>query len=137
MDIRGEKVSAKFVAASDYCHKTGEQNCHACENAYCGDNMTPSIAQLRVQIKRAEAKLAMLEKVVAEALITIGEKEIPLKEMVDAVRVGKTMGGEDEVPFPLGGLTWVADVCKAFGKAHRACNGNGGKTYFSKPKKED
>lgn len=41
---------------------------------------------------------------------------------------------KDEVPIPFGNLTWVADVCKAFDKAHRACNGHGGKTLFSKPK---
>ena len=95
MKIVGETEYKSYESASEHCARTGMQNCHACENATCGDNMTPSIARLRADMKRAEAKLAALEKVVAEALITIGEKEIPLKEMVDAVKVGKTMGGED------------------------------------------
>lgn len=139
------------MSMSEYCHKTGEQNCHLCENADCNDNTTPSIARLKqwlanaieereeiIQVtkdatsdkfsaassvvirkltqeskvdkemrRRAEkqveeiadqcqefgSKLDNLEKVVMEALITIGGKTIPLKEMVDAVKMARTIGG--------------------------------------------
>jgi len=41
----------KFLSASEWCDKTREQNCHACENANCGDNTTPSIVELKGQIR--------------------------------------------------------------------------------------
>lgn len=44
--------------------------------------------------QRMGAKLDELEKVVLEALITIGGKTVPLKEMVDAVKAAKAIGGE-------------------------------------------
>jgi len=136
---------------SEHCRKTGEQNCHLCENANCDDNTNPSIVRLKAEKadalrerdaiiqamkdtpsnpdlaaanviikkyrqdlkyvedlrRRAEkqrdeiadecqrfgAKLDDLEKVVMEALITIGGKTIPLKEMVDAVKTARTIGG--------------------------------------------
>lgn len=139
------------MAMSEHCRKTGEQNCHLCENADCNDNTTPSIARLKSDLadarseraeiimvtkdatsdkfsaassvvirkltqeskvdkemrRRAEkqrdeiaddcqrfgAKLDDLEKVVVEALITIGGKTVPLKEMVDAVKTARTIGG--------------------------------------------
>jgi len=40
----------------------------------------------------------------------------------------------DEVPIPFGILTWVSDVCKAFDRAHKDCNGNPGRTKFSTPR---
>jgi len=138
---------------SEHCRKTGEQNCHLCENADCNDNMTPSILRLKVclaeatrereeiiraargqttdpevakansvirsltqeakvvreQLRRAEkqkdeiadecrgfgAKLDSLEKVVVEALVTFGGRTVPLKEMVDAVRTARVIGGSD------------------------------------------
>jgi hypothetical protein len=43
---------------------------------------------------------------------------------------------KDEVPIPLGSLDWVAAVCLAFDKAHRACKGNPGRTTFSVPVKK-
>jgi chromosome segregation ATPase len=136
---------------SEHCRKTGEQNCHLCENADCTDNTNASIMYLKSELKkvkeehevilqvvrdhssdpavaaanvviknlkldlnyakeimqRAEkqrdeiadecqrfgAKLDSLEKLVVEALITIGGKTIPLKEMVDAVKTARTIGG--------------------------------------------
>jgi hypothetical protein len=41
----------------------------------------------------------------------------------------------DEVPIPLGGLSWVVKVMKAFASEHRRCNGNSGRTTFSTPTK--
>jgi len=40
-------MSKKFISASEWCQKTHEQNCHACDNADCGDNVTPSIVKMR------------------------------------------------------------------------------------------
>jgi len=39
-----------FMSASKWCQRHKEQNCHACEDAACGDNTTPSILALREQI---------------------------------------------------------------------------------------
>lgn len=141
------------MAMSEHCRKTGEQNCHLCENADCNDNTTPSIARLKYELanaieereeiiqvtkdktsdkfsaassvvirkltqeskvdkemrRRAEkqveeiadqcqkfgSKLDRLEKVVVEALVTFGGKTIPLKEMVDAVKTAKVIGGSE------------------------------------------
>ena len=41
-----------MLSPSEYCHRHSVQNCHACENADCGDNTTPSIARLKVENSR-------------------------------------------------------------------------------------
>jgi len=142
---------------SEFCRRTGQQNCHICEDADCGDNENPSITRLRAELakvqkvrdeliqiieehghnspdaprlasdvmvkslkqdlkiakemqRRAEkqareiadqcqksgSELEQLKRVVMEAIITIGGKTIPLKEMVDAVKVAGAIGSEDE-----------------------------------------
>jgi hypothetical protein len=39
---------------SAYCRATGDQRCHICEDADCGDNRTPSIERLREQLRIRE-----------------------------------------------------------------------------------
>ena len=48
---------SKFISASEWCRKTQEQNCHACESADCNDNTTPSILKMRKEIIEMRAAL--------------------------------------------------------------------------------
>lgn len=48
---------SKFISASEWCEKTHEQNCHACENVDCNDNTSPSVIKMRREIVELRAAL--------------------------------------------------------------------------------
>ena len=54
------------------------------------------VEEIADQCQKFGAKLYDLEKVVMEALITIGGRTVPLQEMVDAVKMAKALGSEDQ-----------------------------------------
>lgn len=51
---------SKFIPASEWCRKTGDQNCHACDNVDCGDNTAPSVIKMRREI--ADLRAALVAK---------------------------------------------------------------------------
>lgn len=72
---------------SEICRKSGEQNCHICENADCGDNTNSTIAALKT-------KLRNLEWAIAKSVIVFGGNEAPLPELIQAVLTAKIIGGK-------------------------------------------
>ena len=57
-NIKWESLKVEYVShehllesISDKCKRTYQQCCHICEDANCGDNMTPSILKLKQKLK--------------------------------------------------------------------------------------
>lgn len=53
-ELRENMVESTTLSPSAVCHKYQIQNCHACENAECGDNCTPSIVALLKRVGELE-----------------------------------------------------------------------------------
>ena len=61
------------------------------------------------------------------------------RTVVDAVKqVMRCDECGDEIPFPMGSVTWVVAVGRAFMKVHKNCDGRGGKTWMgSNPEEQE
>ena len=95
MDFQGERVSER-------CRRTGQQNCHECEDLKCGDNLTQAAETRRLQILRRAVRkfLDQYEEHINAA--------IPLKEVIicvgDLNDLQEAIVGIEpkEAPLPIG-----------------------------------
>lgn len=59
--LRENMTESTTLSPSQVCAKYHVQNCHACERADCGDNMTPGIVALRAKLEEAREEIETLK----------------------------------------------------------------------------
>ena len=97
---------------SEHCQKTGEQNCHICENADCNDNTTPSIIRLKQDLANATK---VREEIIQAANDPTSDPRIAktnsvIKSLTQEAKIARLMQQRAEKQ-----VVEIADQCQKFG----------------------
>lgn len=102
-----------YESVSEHCRKTGEQNCHLCENADCNDNTTPSIARLKSDLADARSERAEIIMVTKDATSDkfSAASSVIIRRLMQDAKIDKEMRWRAEKQ-----VEEIADQCQEFGR---------------------
>jgi predicted translin family RNA/ssDNA-binding protein len=82
-----------YESVSSNCYRTGQQNCHICENADCGDNTTPDIVRLREDLAAAQKEREEIIRAAKHSTTDpkLAAANVVIKNMKQDLKIAKEM----------------------------------------------